>query len=151
MQLRGKKVEGWSWEQNALDLNESLFKKGAKLLQSCPTLCNPMDHSPPDLSMEFSRQKYWSGLPFLSLEDLPNPGIKPASLKSPALAGRFFTTSATWEAQRKKKMNVKKGKHCHQSVTTQGRPGHFFNVADMQLGYNCLRRNTFIFENGLRK
>ena len=39
-------------------------------------------------------------LPFTSPGDLPNPGIKPASLRSPALAGRFFTTSATWEAPR---------------------------------------------------
>ena len=44
------------------------------------------------LSMEFSRQKYWSGLPFTSLGDLPNLGIKPASLASSALVGRFFTT-----------------------------------------------------------
>ena len=49
------------------------------------------------LSMGFSRQEYWSGLPFPSLGDLPNAGIKPASRMSPALAGRFFTTSATWE------------------------------------------------------
>ena len=41
------------------------------------------------LSMEFSRQEYWSGLPFPSPGDLPNPGIKPGS---PALAGGFFTT-----------------------------------------------------------
>ena len=44
--------------------------------------------------MGFSTQEYWSGLPFLSPEDLPDPGIKPASLASPALAGGFFTTSA---------------------------------------------------------
>jgi len=50
------------------------------------------------LSMEFSRQEYWSGLPFPSAGDLPNPGIKLTSLKSPALAGRFFTTRATSEA-----------------------------------------------------
>ena len=50
------------------------------------------------VSMEFSKQEYWSGLPFPSPEDLPDPGIKPESLKSPALADRFFTTSATWEA-----------------------------------------------------
>ena len=50
------------------------------------------------LSMGFSRQEYWSGLPFASPEDLPNPGIKPSSLTSPALAGGFFTTSAAWEA-----------------------------------------------------
>ena len=43
------------------------------------------------LSMEFSRQEYWSGLPFHTLGDLPNPGIKPTSLASPALAGGFFT------------------------------------------------------------
>ena len=39
-----------------------------------------------------------SGLPFLTPGDLPNPGIKPVSLRSPALAGEFFTTSATQEA-----------------------------------------------------
>ena len=50
------------------------------------------------LSMEFSRQEYWSGLPFPSSGDLPDLGIEPASLVSPALAGRFFTTSTTWEA-----------------------------------------------------
>ena len=43
------------------------------------------------LSMGFSRQEYWSGLPFPSPGDLPNPGIKPTSLASPALAGGFFT------------------------------------------------------------
>ena len=41
------------------------------------------------LSMGFSRQEYWSGLPFPSLGDLPDPGIEP---ESPALAGRSFTT-----------------------------------------------------------
>ena len=51
------------------------------------------------LSMGFSRQEYWSGLPFPSPGDLPNPGIKPTSLMPPALAGVFFTTSTTWEAQ----------------------------------------------------
>jgi len=44
------------------------------------------------LSMEFSRQEYWSGLPFPPPRDLPDPGIVPASLASPALAGIFFTT-----------------------------------------------------------
>ena len=50
------------------------------------------------LSMGFSRQEYWGGLPFPSPGDLPNPGIEPTSLTSPALAGRFFMTSAPWEA-----------------------------------------------------
>ena len=44
------------------------------------------------LSTGFSRQEYWDGLPFLSPGDLPNSGIEPGSLMSPALAGRFFTT-----------------------------------------------------------
>ena len=48
--------------------------------------------------MGFPRQEYWSGLSFLSPGDLPDSGIKPASLKSPVLAGRFFATRATWEA-----------------------------------------------------
>ena len=44
------------------------------------------------LSMGLSRQEYWSGLLFPSPGDLPDAGIEPTSLKSPALAGRFFTT-----------------------------------------------------------
>ena len=48
--------------------------------------------------MGFSRQEYWGGLPHPPPRDGPNPGIKPASLLSPALTGRFFTTSATWKA-----------------------------------------------------
>ena len=50
------------------------------------------------LSTGLSRQEYWRGLPLPTPGDLPNPGIEPTSLTSPALAGRFFTTSATWEA-----------------------------------------------------
>ena len=49
-------------------------------------------------SMGFSRKEYWRGLPCPPPGDLPNPGIEPASLKSPELAGRLFTTSAIWEA-----------------------------------------------------
>ena len=41
--------------------------------------------------MEFSRKEYWSVLPFPTPGDLPGPGIKPAALASPALAGGFFT------------------------------------------------------------
>ena len=49
--------------------------------------------------MGFSRQEYWSGLPFSSPGDLSDPGIEPASLTSPALAGGFFIAITTWEAQ----------------------------------------------------
>ena len=48
--------------------------------------------------MEFFRLEYWSGLPLSTPGGLPNPGIKPMSLVSPALAGRFFTPRATWKA-----------------------------------------------------
>ena len=45
-----------------------------------------------------TRQEHWSGWPCPPPGDLPNPGTEPVSLTSPALAGGFFTTSATWEA-----------------------------------------------------
>ena len=48
------------------------------------------------LSMAFSRQEYWSGLPGSPPRDLPNPGMEPTSLMSPALAGGFFTTSSRY-------------------------------------------------------
>ena len=51
------------------------------------------------LSIGFSRQEYWSGLPCPPPGDLPEPGIKPASLVSPALAGRFFTTEPPGKLQ----------------------------------------------------
>ena len=71
----------------------SLFSR----VQLCATPWTIGPQAP--LSMEFSRQEYRSGLPCPPPGHLPNPGIKPASLMSPALAGGFFTISATWEAQ----------------------------------------------------
>ena len=62
----------------------------------CVTLWTVACQAP--LSMGFSRQEYWSGLLCPPPGDLPDPGIKPSSRVSPALAGEFFTTSATWEA-----------------------------------------------------
>ena len=50
------------------------------------------------VSMGFSRQEYWSVLPCPPPGNLPHPGIEPASFMSPALAGKFFSTSTTWEA-----------------------------------------------------
>ena len=50
------------------------------------------------LSMGFSRQEYWSALPYPSPADLPDLAIEPKSLMSPALAYGFFTTRANWEA-----------------------------------------------------
>ena len=51
--------------------------------------------------MGFPRREYWSGLPFPPPGDVPDPGIKPTSLMSPALAGGFYATSGTWEAHEK--------------------------------------------------
>ena len=51
------------------------------------------------LPMQFSRQEHWSESLCPPPGDLPDPGIEPVSLMSPALAAGFFTTSATWEAQ----------------------------------------------------
>ena len=60
----------------------------AKLLQSCPTLCDPTDHRPPESPVHRVLQaKYWSGLPRPPLGDLRDPGTEAASLPSPALAG----------------------------------------------------------------
>ena len=50
------------------------------IAQSCTTVCNPVDCSPPGCSVNgFSRQEYWHGLPWPSPGDFPNPGIKPVS------------------------------------------------------------------------
>ena len=54
-------------------------------------------HHPP-LSVEFSRQEHWSGLPFPFPGDLPDPGIEPVSSVSPALVGRSFYQCTIWEA-----------------------------------------------------
>ena len=61
----------------------------------CVTLWTLVCQAP--LFMKFSRQEYWSGLPCPPPGDLPDPWMKTMSLGSPALAGGFFTTSATWE------------------------------------------------------
>ena len=84
----------WKTQQWPQDWKKSVFipipKKGnakecsseseSEVAQSCPTLCDPwtVAHQAPP-SMGFSRQEYWSGLPFPSPGDLPDPGIKPRS------------------------------------------------------------------------
>ena len=70
-----------------------------KLLSRVRPFATPwtVDRQAP-LSMGFSRQEYWSGLPCPAPGDLPDPGIEPTSLTSPALAGGFFITSTIWEA-----------------------------------------------------
>ena len=70
---------------NSISRKQTWLPKGkVKVLvaQSCSTFCDPVGCSPSGsspLSMEFSRQEYWSGLPSLSLGDLPDTGIEPVS------------------------------------------------------------------------
>ena len=80
-----------SLDDEETELRQCVYVKS---LQSCSTLCDPWTVFP----LGFSRQEYWNGLPYPPPGDLPNPGIEPVSFMSPALAGRFFTTGATWEA-----------------------------------------------------
>ena len=63
---------------------------------SCPTLCNAINSSnlPGSSVHGILQAKWWGGLPFPPLGNLPNPGIKPVSPKPPALAGRFLTSES---------------------------------------------------------
>ena len=90
--------------------NGTLATEHACVLSPLPTLfVTPWTsaHQAP-LPMGFSRQEHWNGLPFPPPGDFHDPGIKPMSLKSPVLAGRFFTTSTTREAldYREEKLNT---------------------------------------------
>ena len=72
------------------DFEVHVYKCHVQLFVTLRTIA----HQTP-LSMGFSRKEYWSGLPYPPPGDLPNPGIKPTSLMSPALTDGFFTTRAT--------------------------------------------------------
>ena len=76
-------------------LLECVHAQSLSHVRLCANLWTIAHQAP--LSMRFSRQEYWSGLPCPPPGDLPNPGIKPTTLTSPELAGRFFTTSTTWK------------------------------------------------------
>ena len=85
--------------------------------QSCPTPCYPWTvvlQTP--LSLEFSRQQSWSGLPFPSPGDLPKPRIKPVS---PVLASRFFTAGTTWDAWKWALLGI---------LSRCSSPGHFLRA-----------------------
>ena len=78
-----------------------------KSQQPCPT---PMDWRPPCSSVHgICRQEYWSELLFPPPGNLPDPGVKPVSLIPPALAGRFLTTSTTWEVHKRNAQTYSKG------------------------------------------
>ena len=85
---QGGKEQHTHREKKDEAMSFSFYSPVCVCAQLCLTLCNPMDCSlPAPLSMEFSKQEYWSGLLCPSPGDLPNPGIEPTS---PALAGGFF-------------------------------------------------------------
>ena len=89
------------WSKSFILLPLSSSSASAKSLQLFPTLCDPMDHSSPGSSVQrFSGHEYWNGLPFSPPGDLPDPGIEPTSLMSLALAGGFFTSSATSDSSK---------------------------------------------------
>ena len=69
-------------------------------VQLCATTWTVVRQAP--LSMGFSKQEYWSRLPCPPPGDLPNPGIKPVFVASPALASRFITIRVTWDIFPKK-------------------------------------------------
>ena len=82
--------------------------------KSCLTLCDPMDYScQAPLSMEFSRQEYWSGLPFPSPGYRPNSGIE---YTSAALAGGLFTTEPSLDIAKYKKIITYQCHKCHLAI-----------------------------------
>ena len=89
-----------NWEIG-IDIYTLLMCEYAKSLRSRLRLCNAMDYNPSGSSVHGDspgKKIYWSGLPCPPPQDLPNPGTEPMSLASPALAGKFFTTSTAEEA-----------------------------------------------------
>ena len=87
------------------------------------------------LSMGFFRQEYWSGLLCPPPGDFPNPGIKLMSLMSFALAGRFFTTSATWKAPKLQNRG-------QQTISNRPNSAHHLSLYDQQI-----KKFFYIFYN----
>ena len=77
----GSLPEGLDRESNHIDNHAYKSGSESEVAQSCPTLCDPMDSSLHQAlpSIGISRQEYWSGLPFPSPGNLPDPGIEPRS------------------------------------------------------------------------
>ena len=97
----------------------------AKSLQFCLTLCRLRDCSPPGSSVHGTFQPRileWVAIPF----SRRSSQIKPTSLMSPVSAGRFFTTSATWEAQHRYRCNIDLIYYLFRKI-----PGHTWNAINM--------------------
>ena len=97
------------------------------------------------LSMGFSWQEYWSGLPCPPPEDSPFSGIEAAPLTSPALADRFFTTNATWEVQKRSTSSSKIFVFKIMDLTTRG-IGH-----NLVLLYTKICISIKIYDHGREK
>ena len=96
---RNLKPQQTAWKEQTSVINSFLRLEVtcyACLLTRVFLVCEPMDSIPPGsfCPWNFSRQEYWSRLPFPPPGDLPDPGIEPMSLASPALASGFFTTAS---------------------------------------------------------
>ena len=123
--LRKKTLQGMCTQLRPTLLHLGLHQCGV-CLPSCFS-CVPLfatlwivAHQAP-LSMEFSRQEYW--LPCPPPGDLSDPRIKPTFLMSPALTGRFFTTSTSWEAQTLAKGNNRTHRPLPTNVTQPTQSG----------------------------
>ena len=107
------------------------------------TLGDPRDYSPPGSSvMEFYRQEYWSGLPFPTPEDLPNPGTEPVSLASLELAGRFFTTASLGKPAKAIILQFKKKKKRKNRVRWPFIQIHFILSVPICSCYVCTIQST---------
>ena len=98
-----------------------LFSVKVSVTQSCLTLCDPWTVArQAPLPMGFSRQEYWNGVPFPTLEDLPDPGIESTTCLSPTFEGKFFATSATWKCIILTYMVLLVCRGCHNNVQQNG-------------------------------
>ena len=98
------------------------------------------------LSMGFSRQEYWSGLPWPPPGDLTHPGIEPTPLTSPALVGGFFTTSTTWEAPKSHSTLLLSSLHL---LRTYYIPGAL-DMEDTKMNINILHKRGIIIPTNVR-
>ena len=105
------------------------------------------------LSMGFSRQEYWSGSPCPPPGDLPDPETEPMSLLSPALAGGFFITSATWETHLSKWFLIKYEACKHHERESCSHSNHLLLSAELtssdsrfQMIFNCAPAHIPFFQ-----
>ena len=105
------------------------------------------------LYMGFSRQEHWSELPCPPAGDFPNPEIEPASLMSPALVGKFLTTSITWEAFTcavvfPKIYNLSPNRRKHK---TNSYLGNIYSITDQHFSRSLETREVWETASGQRK